>query len=104
MGRGTVVREVSCACVRGPFPVPTALLVHAVSSRDDPLAGDDGASAGVAVAVVEAHLPRPPAQRGLNPPDDPWQLRSGPALYTKIHLSFSLQDAVFFLSSSVLAY
>lgn len=41
--------------------MPIALLVHTVSSRDDPLACDDGAAAGVAVAVVEAHLPWPPA-------------------------------------------
>lgn len=81
------MRGVTCARVRGPPFVPTALLVHAVSGRDDPLAGDDGAAAGVAVAVVEAHLPRPPAQRGLHPPDDPWQLRSGPALCTKSHSS-----------------
>lgn len=61
--------------------------MHTVSRCDDPLTGDDGASAGVAIAVVEADLPRPPAQRGLNSPDYPGQLRSRPTLCTKIHSS-----------------
>lgn len=63
------------------------LLVHTMSSCDYPLTGDDGASAGVAVAVVEADLPGPPAQRGLHSPDYPGQLRSCPTLYTEIHSS-----------------
>lgn len=58
-----------------------------MGSCDDPLTGDDGASAGVAIAVVEADLPGPPAQCGLSSPDNPGQLASCPALYTEIHSS-----------------
>ena len=54
--------------------------MHAVRCGDDPVAGDDGASTGVSVAVVEAHLPRPPAQRSLPPPDDPRQLGASATL------------------------
>lgn len=61
--------------------------MHTMGSCDDPLAGDDGASAGVTVAVVEADLPGPPAQRGLHSPDYPGQLRSRPTLCTQIHSS-----------------
>ena len=63
------------------------LLVHTMGSCDDPLTGDDGASAGVAVAVVEADLPGPPAQCGLDSPDYPGQLRSCTALCTELHSS-----------------
>lgn len=66
--------------------------MHTVSRCDDPLTGDDGASAGVAIAVVEADLPRPPAQRGLNSPDYPGQLSSRPTLCTKIHSSTNESD------------
>lgn len=48
--------------------------MHAVGGRDDPLAVDDGAAAGVAVAVVEADLPGPPAQGGLHSSNYPGQL------------------------------
>lgn len=65
------------------------LLVHTVGCCYYPLPGDDGPSAGVAVAVVEADLPGPPAQRGLNSPYYPGQLRSGPTLCTENHLSKS---------------
>lgn len=61
-----------------------------MGSGDDPLTGDDGASAGVTIAVVKADLPGPPAQRGLDAPDDPGQLRSSPTLCTDIHSSLSL--------------
>lgn len=57
--------------------------MYTVGSCNDPLSGDDGAAAGVTVAVVEADLPRPPAQRGLHSPDDPGQLCSRPTLYTQ---------------------
>lgn len=63
------------------------LLVHTVSSCGYPLTGDDGATAGVTVAVVEADLPGPPAQRGLHSPDYSRQLRPCPTLYTEIHSS-----------------
>lgn len=60
------------------------LLVHTMGSCDYPLTGDDGASAGVTVAVVEADLPGPPAQRGLDSSDYPGQLRSCPTLCTEM--------------------
>lgn len=63
------------------------LLVHTMGSCDDPLTGDDGASTGVSVAVIEADLPGPPAQCGLHSPDYPRQLRSCPTLCTEIHSS-----------------
>lgn len=70
------------------MPVRSAvLLVHTMGSCDYPLTGDDGASAGVTVAVVEADLPGPPAQRGLDSPDYPGQLRPCSTLYTEIHSS-----------------
>lgn len=63
------------------------LLVNTMGSCDYPLTGDDRASAGVTVAVVEADLPRPPARRGLDSPDYPGQLCSCPTFYTEIHSS-----------------
>lgn len=59
------------------------LLVHTVGCCYDPLTGDDGPSAVVAVAVVKADLPGPPAQGGLNSSDYPGQLCSCPTLYTE---------------------
>lgn len=56
------------------------LLVHTMGSCDYPLTVDDGASTGVTVAVVEADLPGPPAQRGLDSPNYPGQFRTCPAL------------------------
>lgn len=61
------------------------LLVHTMGSCDYPLTGDERASAGVTVAVVEADLPGPPAQRGFYSPDYPGQLCSRPTGYTEIH-------------------
>lgn len=63
------------------------LLVHTVGRCYYPLTGDDGPSAGVTVAVVEADLPGPPAQRSLNASYYPGQLRSGPTLCTERRLS-----------------
>lgn len=54
--------------------------MHAVGRRDDPLAVNDGAAAGVTVAVVEADLPGPPAQGGLHSPNYPGQLCTHPTL------------------------
>ena len=48
---------------------------------DHPLAGDDGSPAGVAVAVVQAHLPGPPPQWSLPSSYDPGQLCSGSTLW-----------------------
>lgn len=63
------------------------LLVHTVGCCYYPLTGDDGPSTGVTAAVVEADLPGPPAQGGLNSSYYPGQLCSCPALCTEIHLS-----------------
>lgn len=70
------------------LPVRSAfLLMHTMGSCDYPLTGDDGAATGVTVAVVEADLPGPPAQRGLNSPDYPGQLCSCPTLCIENHSS-----------------
>lgn len=66
---------------------PAVLLVHTMGSCDYPLTGDDGAPAGVTIAVVEADLPGPPARCGLNSPDYPGQLRTRPTLCTEINSS-----------------
>lgn len=63
--------------------------MHTMGSCYYPLTGDDGASTGVTVAVVEADLPGPPAQCCFNSPDYPGQLRPCPTLYTEIHSSRS---------------
>jgi len=63
------------------------------------LTGDDGASAVVTVAVVEADLPGPPAQRGLHSPYYPGQLCSCPTLYTEIH---SLKKELHWIGQKVL--
>lgn len=59
--------------------------MHTMGGCDYPLTGDDGAPTGVTVAVVQADLPRPPAQRGLHSSYYPGQLRSCPTLYTEIY-------------------
>lgn len=56
--------------------------MHTVGCGDHPLAGDDGASTGVSVAVVETDLPGPPSQGSLHSPNYPGQLSPRPTLYT----------------------
>ena len=55
--------------------------MHTMGGCDHPLAGDDGSPAGVAVAVVQAHLPGPSPQWSLPSPYDPGQLCSGSTLW-----------------------